>query len=62
MACLLDQLHQCGEGGRLRNRRQEWRVREDEGGEGDAVGHKDEGEEPLSAWSDSELNNSDMTH
>ena len=30
--------------------------------EGDAVGHKDEGEEPLSAWSDSELNNSDMTH
>ena len=30
MACLLDRLHQCGEGGRLRNRRQEWRVREEE--------------------------------
>ena len=26
---------------------------EGEGGEGDAVGHKDEGEEPPSAWSDS---------
>ena len=30
MACMLDRLHQCGEGGRLRNRRQEWRVREEE--------------------------------
>ena len=30
MACLLDRLHQCGEGGRLRNRREEWRVREEE--------------------------------
>ena len=30
MSCLLDRLHQCGEGGRLRNRRQEWRVREEE--------------------------------
>ena len=28
MACMLDRLHQCGEGGRLR--RQEWRVREEE--------------------------------
>ena len=35
---------------------------EDEGGEGDAVGHQDEGEEPTSAWSDFELNQSDMTH
>ena len=30
MSCMLDRLHQCGEGGRLRNRRQEWRVREEE--------------------------------
>ena len=30
MACLLDRLHQCGEGGRMRNRREEWRVREEE--------------------------------
>ena len=30
MACLLDRLHQCGEGGRLRNRREECRVREEE--------------------------------
>ena len=30
MSCLLNRLHQCGEGGRLRNRRQEWRVREEE--------------------------------
>ena len=30
MACMLDRLHQCGERGRLRNRRQEWRVREGE--------------------------------
>ena len=30
MACMLDRLHQCGEGARLRNRRQEWRVREEE--------------------------------
>ena len=29
MSCMLDRLHQCGEGGRLRNRRQEWRVREE---------------------------------
>ena len=29
MSCLLNRLHQCGEGGRLRNRRQEWRVREE---------------------------------
>ena len=29
MACMLDRLQQCGEGGRLRNRRQEWRVREE---------------------------------
>ena len=34
---------------------------EDAGGEGDAVGHQDEGEEPPSAWSDSKLNQSDMT-
>ena len=26
---------------------------EDEGGEGDAVGHQDEGEEPPSAWTNS---------
>ena len=26
MACLLDRLHQCGEGGRLRNRREEERM------------------------------------
>ena len=30
MSCMLDRLHQCGEGGRLRNRRQEWRGREEE--------------------------------
>ena len=30
MSCMLDRLHQSGEGGRLRNRRQEWRVREEE--------------------------------
>ena len=30
MACMIDRLHQCGEGGRLRNRRQEWRMREEE--------------------------------
>ena len=30
MSCMLDRLHQCGERGRLRNRRQEWRVREEE--------------------------------
>ena len=29
MSCLLDRLHQCGEGGRPRNRRQEWGVREE---------------------------------
>jgi len=29
MACMLDRLHQCGEGGRLRNRRQEERMREE---------------------------------
>ena len=30
MSCMLERLQQCGEGGRLRNRRQEWRVREEE--------------------------------
>ena len=30
MSCLLDRMHQCGEGGRLRNRRQEWMVRQEE--------------------------------
>ena len=30
MACMLDRLHQAGEGGRLRNKRQEWRLREEE--------------------------------
>ena len=29
MSCLLDRLHQAGEGGRLRNKRQEWRLREE---------------------------------
>ena len=24
MACLLDRMHQCGEGGRMRGKRQEW--------------------------------------
>ena len=31
IACMLDRLHQCGEGGRLRIRGQEWRLREEEG-------------------------------
>ena len=30
MACLLDRLHQAGEGGRLRGQRQEWMMREEE--------------------------------
>ena len=30
MSCLLDRLHQAGEGGRLRSKRQEWRLREEE--------------------------------
>lgn len=30
MSCLLDRLHQAGEGGRMRGRRQEWMVREEE--------------------------------
>ena len=30
MSCLLDRLHQAGDGGRLRGRRQEWMVREEE--------------------------------
>ena len=30
MACLLDRLHQAGEGGRMRGKRQEWMVREEE--------------------------------
>ena len=30
MSCLLDRLHQAGEGGRLRGRRQEWMLREEE--------------------------------
>ena len=30
MACLLDRLHQAGEGGRLVGKRQEWMAREEE--------------------------------
>ena len=30
MSCLLDRLHQAGEGGRMRGRRQEWMAREEE--------------------------------
>ena len=30
MSCLLDRMHQCGEGGRLRNRREEWMLREEQ--------------------------------
>ena len=29
MAGMLDYLHQAGEGGRLRNKKQEWRLREE---------------------------------
>ena len=30
MSCLLDRLHQAGDGGRMRGRRQEWMAREEE--------------------------------